>query len=48
MKYPTRYEINKLIKRPEYFAENMTVLQIDKIIAAFITTRQYKQRCLKS
>jgi hypothetical protein len=48
MKYPTRSEINKLISRPEYFAENMTVLQIDEIIAAFVTTRNYKQRCLKS
>lgn len=44
MKYPTRPEIRKLTQKPEYFAEEMTVTQIDKVVAAFIQVRQLKPR----
>jgi len=44
MKFPTRPEIRKLAQKPEYFAEEMTITQIDKVVAAFIQVRQQKPR----
>ncbi len=44
MAYPNRQQINYLVKKPEYFADEMTVDQIDKVIAAFIETRNVKTR----
>jgi len=44
MPYPTRTEINNLSTQPDYFAEQMTVPNIDKVISAFVRERQYKLR----
>jgi hypothetical protein len=44
---PTRSEIRKLIKEPEYYADEMTVSQIDKVVAGFMSVRYEKQRWLK-
>jgi hypothetical protein len=44
MNYPTRPEIRKLTAKPEYYAEEMTINQIDKVVAAFIQVRLNKPR----
>ena len=44
MPYPTRIEVNNLSVHPDYFAEQMTIFNIDKVISAFVRERQYKLR----
>jgi len=44
MSYPTRTDVNNLSARPDYFAEQMNIPKIDKVISAFVRERQYKLR----
>ena len=44
MPYPTRAEVSSLSRHPDYYAEQMTVTNIDKVISAFVRERQYKLR----
>lgn len=39
---PTRKDINTLINEPGWFADAMSISQIDNVIAEFITVREYK------
>ena len=39
---PTQYNINVLMKEPGLFANAMSVSQIDRVIAEFISVRSYK------
>ncbi len=44
MKWPTRDEIYRLTACPEYFAECMTLNEIDQVVYGFMTIRYDKQR----
>jgi len=44
MKYPNKEDINNLISNPEYYAENMSMTEIDHVIFGFIITRNEIQR----
>ena len=48
MKFPTNDEVARLITRPEYFAECMTIFQIDNVIAGLIDVRNTKERWYES
>ena len=39
---PTQNDINTLIREPCLFADAMSVSQIDRVIADFISVRSYK------
>lgn len=47
MPYPTRIQVNNLSANPDYFAEQLPIPKIDKVISAFVRERQYKLRCSK-
>jgi|APSaa5957512576_1039674.scaffolds.fasta_scaffold163475_2 hypothetical protein len=42
-----RYAIKNVISHPEHYAEEMTVDQIDNVVAGFISVRYDKQRWSK-
>lgn len=44
MKYPKRNEVYKLISNPDYYAEQMSVPEIDHVVFGFMTIRHYKER----
>ena len=44
MTYPTRTDIYHLTARPEYYAEQMSIAEIDHVVSGFMITRHYKQR----
>ena len=44
MKYPNRYELNKLLSSPDYFAEQMSITEIDHVVFGFMTERHNKKR----
>lgn len=48
MTYPTKKDIYRLCANPEYYAENMTILEIDQVIFGFINVRNEKQRWSES
>lgn len=47
MTYPTRTEIYRLTARPEYFAEQMSIPEIDHVVCGFMTIRYDKERWSK-
>ena len=44
MTYPTGTDIYHLTARPEYYAEQMSIAEIDHVVSGFMITRHYKQR----
>jgi len=46
--FPTNDEVMRLINRPEYYAECMTIFQIDNVIAGLIDVRNDKERWYES
>jgi GH18 family chitinase len=47
MKYPNKEDIYGLCANPDYYAENMSLAEIDHVIFGFITVRNDKQRWSK-
>lgn len=43
MTYPTRSDIYRLTARPEYYAEQMSIAEIDHVVSGFMTIRHYMQ-----
>ena len=43
MTYPNRSEINRLLANPDYFAEQMSIAELDHVIFGFMTVRHYKE-----